>query len=45
MACPPEDCTGFEGMGSRAYQDFLDHLLAYCYCYYYYYYYSLSLGD
>ncbi len=28
MACPPEDSSGFEGMGNRAYQDFLDDLLA-----------------
>ena len=28
MACPPEDSSGFEGMGNRAYQDFLDSLLA-----------------
>lgn len=28
MACPPEDSSGFEGMGNHAYQDFLDSLLA-----------------
>ena len=28
MACPPEDSSGFEGMGNRAYQDFLHDLLA-----------------
>lgn len=25
-AGPPEDSTGFEGMGNRAYQEFLDSL-------------------
>jgi len=28
MACPPEDSCGSEGMGNRAYQDFLDSPLA-----------------
>ncbi|KAK9802771.1 hypothetical protein WJX73_000857 [Symbiochloris irregularis] len=28
MACPPEDSNGLEGMGNRAYQPFLDKVLA-----------------
>ena len=28
MACPPEDSSGFEGMGNGPYQDFLNKVLA-----------------
>lgn len=28
MACPPEDSRGCSGMGNRAYQEFLDEVLA-----------------
>lgn len=28
MACPPEDGNGFEGMGNRSYQEWLDSALA-----------------